>query len=395
MTMTLRTGLTTMIVAAAMFAFGATAYAQTIEVTFESDPLFAGGSTVMPGDTLSRFFTVENTGGDTRTAYVRTVNDTQTGNLAAALLVTISEQGGATVYSGTLLDMFNRDTDNDAIPLGTSAAGNSQTYDFAVTFDPVSGNDYQNATAGFDLCVGFEGGNENCVTGSGNPSSGGGGGGGSNDDDDADDDLPPGIIAGESTSTGPFTFASSIVEPVTDFVRGNILGEGTTTDDTEGTVPTTTATESDMTVSRTSSPTAIFVNGEFCTLWWLLLLALMSFGWSFFEDRYRNTGTAFATLFSRQLIFTGGYVLLLFLFFVLGALETFWWLFAAAWAAMTIVDYRAHQEIGGWSPMHRNIFFAVASALLILTSFLFGFPCVWWPFLIVLVASGLLYSLER
>ncbi len=69
------------------------AQAQTIDVTFENEPapLF-GESNVLPGDSVSRSFTVKNTGTDDRTAYVRTINDADTNGLAGALRPYLSAQ---------------------------------------------------------------------------------------------------------------------------------------------------------------------------------------------------------------------------------------------------------------------------------------------------------------
>ena len=381
------------------FGYATIASAQTIDVTFESDPLFASSTSgpLMPGDTITRWFTVTNNGSETETVYVRTLNDTDTNSLADALLVSISDVSGE-VYGNQLSDLFSRDAKSDSPPIGDLAPGESRTYDFDVTFAPQGGNTYQNGTAAFDFCVGFDGGNENCIIGTGDPDDDddddGGGGGGDNPDDD--DDSPPGQIAGASTSTGPFQLAQDFVRPIADFVRGMVLGESTSTEDDTATSSETSVQNSIGEPNRTSSPTAIFIDETYCTFWWLLLLGLMLLAWSAYEDRYRHDGAVFRNLFLRNAVFVGGYAVLLFLFQILGALETFWWLFGIAFIVAMLIDYRAHEVL--LSPKHigeRNLFFAGTGTFFIVTSFFFGFPCEWWPFMLVALASGLLYLFDE
>lgn len=390
MTTALYNSIGILIALACFFGAASVASAQTIDVVFASDPLFAGtADPLMPGDTITRSFTVTNNSSDIETVYVRTLNDSDTNDLADALAVSITDASGE-VYSGQLSDLFARDNKSDSPPLGDLAPSESRAYDMNVTFAPQAGNTYQNGTAAFDLCIGFDGGNENCITGTGTPDdTDGGGGGGGGDNPDNDDDPPPGIIAGESTSTP--TFTNTVIDPVVNFVRAAVLGESTTTD-----TGTSTSVETyEPVVTRTGSAAGVFLSNEYCTLWWLLLLVLISCAWSFYEDRYRNGSAASIALFNRNAIASGVYVIVLFLAELLGFLAGFWWVFAAAWGVMMIVDYRAHQAIPGWTAASRNLFFASAAGLFILTSFLFDFPCTWLPFFFVLVASGLLYFLDR
>lgn len=393
------TALTTLATLALFFASTVTVYAQTLDVTFEQDPLFSGNTTINPGDVVTRFFSVENTGSDTRTVYVRTLNDTQTANLAEALLVTITEDGSSlVVYDGSLYDLFIRDNKSDSAPLGSIDAGDTKTYDIAVTFDPQSGNNYQNGTAEFDFCVGFDGGNENCITGTGttddNPDGDDdtGGSSGSSNTGGGSSDPQPGIVAGTSTSMSTPSFVDAVTQSVSNFLQGRVLGESTSTEETSTTSPEATATG---VPDRSSSPIGIVLGAEFCTLWWLLLLALISFSWSLIEDKLRKGSTGSDELFIRNAIFAGVYAVLAFLFFVFNVLDTFWWLFAGAWIIATVIDYRAHHNLPVyWEPAKRNLFFGGAGVLFILTAFVFGFPCVWWPFFLLTVGSALLYLFD-
>ena len=364
-----------------VFGFATHASAQTIDVTFESDPLFVASTSdpIIPGDTITRWFSVTNAGGDTQTVYIRTLNDTETNDLADALLVSVRNEENVEVYAGQLSDLFSRDNKSDSPPLEDILSGATRTYDLSVTFAPQAGNTYQNGTAQFDLCIGFAGGNENCITGTGDPDDnnggGGGGGGGNNDDNpDDDDDLPPGLIAGAATSTGPFQSIQNFVRPFADFVRGTVLGESTSTDEEAAT--TTEGTTFNKEPERTSTATALLMDETFCTFWWLLLLALISFGWSAFEDWYRHGAGVFRDIFLRNAVFTAAYAGLLFLFQVLGWLAGLWWVFVRAGVIATIVDYRAHAAIVSIAlVLQRNIYFGAMGALFILTSFFFGFPC--------------------
>lgn len=383
----------------------ATTYAQSIEVSFEQDPLFAvaTSSPLMPGDAVMRWFSVANESGEMQTVYVRTVNDDDTNDLADALLVSISDTDGE-VYEGQLSDLFSRDNKSDSVSLGDLAAGEMRTYDFSVTFAPVAGNTYQDGTATFDLCVGFAGGNENCITGTGGDSgddgedsetggsgggSGGSGGGGSDNPDNDNDPAPNGIVAGERTTSLP----AQILGAVNDFIRGAARGATTESENESATSTATSSTATGRTESTIAGDAAGAVTtNTSCTFWWLLLLALISLTWSVYDDRLRGSSSS---LFSRNITFASVYTVLLILSVLLGVLEAFWWVFAGAWALMTAADYRAHYSEAGWSSTNRNIFFATTGLAFTFSALMFAFPCVWWPFALIAIVSLLLYFFDR
>lgn len=350
-----------------------------LEVQFQNMPLFSEAG-VVPGTVIARTVTVTNNGSDTEAVYTSLDNATSTG-LAEFMVLSIMEDG-ATVYLATTT--FDSLFTADPIALGSLGGGDSRTYTYRASLPSGVSGAYMNSSMGFDLIIGFEG-------GASVSDGGGGGGGGSNndqDEEDEEDDLPPGIIAGETTS-----LPASVIGAVNDFVRGLVRGEGTSTE-TEDDATTTDdgITEAIGEPNRTSSPAAILFDETYCTLVWLLILGFMLLGWSAYEDKFRFGGEAFNALFLRNAIFTGVYSALLVLFHVLGLLAGFWWLFAGAWVIMAVLDYRAHDALLPlYDTTYRTAFYGGVSALLILTSFLFGFPCDWWPFLIIMVTSGLLY----
>lgn len=158
----------------------------SINVEFENTPLFSEAN-FLPGTQVVRFVKVTNNGTLEQPIHVETLNENQTNNLAQAINLFIKENN-ETLWSGTLDDFF------DAGKINLSLVSPQETiqYNFEAVFNPLSGNEYQNATIQFDLVVGFQGGsftddtptNEGGSTESGNnrtatqSATGGGGGGG-------------------------------------------------------------------------------------------------------------------------------------------------------------------------------------------------------------------------
>jgi hypothetical protein len=353
-----------------------------LEVTFEGGTTLFSDSNIAPGYSVTRTVTVTNNGSDTESVYTSVENESSTG-LADIVDLLITATSTGTIYFN---DSFATFFGPDPVYLGNLGPGETRVYSYTATFDAGAGNSYQDKEMGFDLVIGFEGGSSIST---------GGGGGGGRSGSGSGTTLPEGQVAGESTTTNPFGLAQHWVEPIANFIRGAVLGESTTTGEEATGTPTTTE-QTTGTPNRTSSPTALLIDQTYCTFWWLLLLALMSLGWSAYEDKYRNKGSVFEGLFARNLIFTVAYVALLIIFQVFGGLDEFWWLFAGAWAFAAFTDFRAHAALTPEvTATYRPAFFGGASAFFIATSFAFGFPCDWWPFLIVLVASGLVYLFEE
>lgn len=392
----------TVLAAAACFTYAPAVSAQVIEVEFENEPapLFSGMTgPLMPGDTVSRSFTVKNSNTETETVYLRTLNDRDTNDLADALMVSIRDADGSEVYGNQLSDLFSRDNKSDSPSLGDIAPGEEQSYDFVVIFAPQAGNTYQDGTATFDLCVGFDGGNENCITGTGDPGDGddGDGGGGNNSDNpDNDDDPLPGEIAGESTSTAPVFGTGGGFPLIEDFI-GSVFG--ITADDAEAT--TTVGEETGEvvgteTLAQTSAAGANFFESLDCTFLWLALIAFISISWSVIEDFFGRSANSFRIFFIRNAAFTIAYVLGLILFQYLGLLAAYWWVFAGAWVANTTFDYFGHARAGDWwHSRRRNLYFGLGALAIIAGGYLLPLLCfVWWPFLLVLLASIVLFFFD-
>lgn len=385
-------------------AFAGTASAQEIDVDYGGGPLFSEAD-FLPGDAEVRTFTVENLSGTQQEVRLRTVNESNTG-LAEVLWMRVAKTAGAEYFNDTLLQLFAQ----DYVVLGSIGTGATEEYVIAATFLPQSGNGYQNGTAGFALCVGFAGDNENCVTdtdpnpgGYAQGSYNGGGGNGENisltPSNDPDDDLPEGQIAGESTTTVPTVdrggMPASIAQPFIDFVRGMVLGESadaTTSTSTE--VSQSSTDEAADAEEATGMPSV--ASQTSCTFAWLFLLAVILWSWSMFEDRLGRNANMFGAFFFRNSIFSALYVLALIAFYYFGVLEVFWWMFAGVWAVMAAADYFFHHRIFDlWDPRNRNIYYALASGVLALIGFFTPLLCVWIPFACIVAVSAVLIATDR
>ena len=152
------------------------AYAANLEVVFEEDPLFDEAN-FLPGNEIIRTVEVGNNSGLTQDIIVEAINAIDDDGLGDVLDLVIKE-GAMTLYSDTLGEFLRA----GEVSLSALSTGASTTYSFVVVFASSADNDTQAANLGFDLCVGFEGGDTNCggtvVGGEGDTGGGGGGGGG-------------------------------------------------------------------------------------------------------------------------------------------------------------------------------------------------------------------------
>lgn len=181
-----------------------------IDVTFQTTPLF-GVANFLPGDTVTKTVTVTNTGAVSENVYTELLNVFD-GGLAEKVDVVISS--GGILFSGSFDDYEN----GNEVFLSSLPGGASIVYNFAFSFEPAAGNEYQNKSLGFDICVGFSGGQFECDTtddpddpndpndpGGGGNNGGGGGGSSSsrNGGNGGGDNGPVPQIAGESISNFP------------------------------------------------------------------------------------------------------------------------------------------------------------------------------------------------
>lgn len=173
--------------------FANVSFGQTIpplSVSFQNNPLFSEAN-FLPGNEVVRTVGVTNNSGIPQNVIVEAINAVDEGGLGDKLQLVI-RAGDIVLYNNTL-GAFLRAGE---VPLSTILSLGDVTYSFGVTFASDANNDTQNATLGFDLCVGFSGGDKRCGntvvggeedTGGGTggdpeggiiPGTGGGGGGG-------------------------------------------------------------------------------------------------------------------------------------------------------------------------------------------------------------------------
>ena len=138
-----------------------------------SGPIFSE-TNFLPGDGVTRLIRVTNNSGETQRIATEAINENDPNNFASQLNLTIKE-GLTVIFNNTLAQFFSQ----GETYLSSLASGVQTQYDFTITFDSGSGNEYQEKSLGFDILVGFEG----TEGGLPLPPPGGGTGGG----------LPPGL----------------------------------------------------------------------------------------------------------------------------------------------------------------------------------------------------------
>ncbi len=128
----------------------ASLFAQDLVVDFEALPLFSEAS-LMPGTSVERTVSVTNEGAGEQDVYVSVQNEFYD-EFADVLTLSIRADGGV-YYTGTFTDFFSQ----VPISLGELGEGDTRVYTFIITFEDVE-NSYQQKTLGFDLVIGFVGG---------------------------------------------------------------------------------------------------------------------------------------------------------------------------------------------------------------------------------------------
>lgn len=167
----------TLFVLSLAFLMPAPAFA-ALDVVFESTPLFTV-SDFVPGDTEEGDITISNTGSDSEEAYTEAVNISDPDGLGSQMRLRVLE-GTTVLYD----DVFSTFLASGKVALSTISGASASTYTFEVSFISSTDDTYQGKSLGFDLCVGFSGGQFECgdtVVGPEieTPPGGGGGGGGS------------------------------------------------------------------------------------------------------------------------------------------------------------------------------------------------------------------------
>lgn len=128
-----------------------------LDVQFFPDPLF-NNSNFLPEDTESGTVTVTNSSGEEQTILTEAINIFDDDNFGSLLNLEIKE-GSNILFNNTLAYFF---ATAGEYSLGTIGTGETRIFTYTVTFINSSDNSYQGKTLGFDVCVGFEGGNTHC-----------------------------------------------------------------------------------------------------------------------------------------------------------------------------------------------------------------------------------------
>ncbi len=163
----------------AALAFAFPARAANIDVVFAPDPIFTQANFI-PLDETSGVATVTNNSGLPQTILTEAINVSDDDNFGSLLHLKITGSSG-TSFDDSLSEFFSTAGE---VSLGEISNGESKAFTYTVSFINSANNDYQGKMLGFDICVGFEGGNTHCgdtVAGGEKDTDGGeNGGGGSN-----------------------------------------------------------------------------------------------------------------------------------------------------------------------------------------------------------------------
>jgi len=116
-----------------------------------SGPIF-NETNFLPGDGITRLIRATNNSGQTQRIAMETINENDPDNFSSQLNLVIKE-GTTEIFNNTLHNFF----DQGETYLSSLIEGNTTQYDFTITFNSGSTNDYQGKVLGFDILVGFEG----------------------------------------------------------------------------------------------------------------------------------------------------------------------------------------------------------------------------------------------
>ena len=351
--------------------------AGNLEVIFPSSTLFGNNTNLAPGYSNTQPVTVINHSSTTETVYTAVANEWSTG-LAARLGLSIeATSSGATYYNDNFATFFA----TAPISLGDLAAGATRTYQFTAHLATSTGNAYQGTGMGFDLVVGFT--NGETVT---NTPGGTGGGGGVVTGTRVTPSTPPaGRVAGASITSPSPAWGNTLRNQIAASPIGRVLGVSTTTATTTLTPLSASGHATDTIAAATAIPSPQEI---FCTLSWLLFLALLSLSWSFWMDGVRRHVPLQTRLLRFSLLAHAGYIALLAGLWFTNAL-TLWWLPVLWWIGFNVIDYRFHHAISLMTNLSRFRHYTGGGILVALLSVFLGIPCTYWPFLILALVSAL------
>lgn len=127
-----------------------------LTVTFDPVPLF-NKLNFLPLDKTSGIITVTNNGVVSRTILTEAINILDNDNFGNLLHLIIKE-GNTVLFDGSLASFFT----SGEVSLGAIPDGTIRTFTYTIDFINSSDNSYQGKTLGFDICVGFNGGDTHC-----------------------------------------------------------------------------------------------------------------------------------------------------------------------------------------------------------------------------------------
>jgi hypothetical protein len=152
-----------------------------------SGPIFSEAN-FLPGNAVNRFIRVTNNCEDgAKRVAAETINENDPNNFSSQLHLVIKQEA-TKIFDDTLKKFFGQ----GETYLSDVQEASQNIYEFAITFYPEAGNEYQEKSLGFDILVGIEGQDGGTTLPEPGQGTGGGGGGGVV--------LPEGLtIANEST----------------------------------------------------------------------------------------------------------------------------------------------------------------------------------------------------
>src|SRR3989344_5179151 len=120
----------------------------------EGQPIF-NIDDLAPGDIKTHIVNVSNGATTGRPVGVRGFESTPSGILKNVLFITISENSTVLYGPKTLDEFFTESSNPDGISLSVLGPTSSTGYEFKITFDPQSGNEYQDTSVKFDIHIGI------------------------------------------------------------------------------------------------------------------------------------------------------------------------------------------------------------------------------------------------
>lgn len=154
---TLLGGLLFTVMAMGLFVGSSTAHANgNLEVLFNgvaSSTAMFGETNFLPGDTAVGTAHVTNNGSETETVHTDTIFESDPDGLGDHMTLVITDNVTSIEWYN---DFFGNFLDDGEVSLGDIDPGQTIIYTYTVSFEELTGNDMQEKSLSFDICVGFE-----------------------------------------------------------------------------------------------------------------------------------------------------------------------------------------------------------------------------------------------